>query len=98
VKPYLQLRAQERRLERLSGQVEKILAHMRRDDLVLYHEYREGSSRFRLSTGEVIDKDVAQILITSAAVMPSGDALFPHLKSQTYRATMSLRKMKDLKV
>jgi hypothetical protein len=73
-----------RRLDRLNGKVEGILAAMR-DGAVLHGVHRPSSILWTLSTGEVISAEVARLVTESGNIVGVGDCLFGPELSQTFR-------------
>jgi hypothetical protein len=95
---YLQIKARDRKFARNKLIADNVVGRMRRDGLVLHCENQRETTRWHLSTGEPVDRHVALILVSSGAVVPGGDALFPNTTSQTYRAHSPLSQYKELKL
>jgi hypothetical protein len=79
------LTARGRKLERLQRRAEVVVGLMQAGDLLLRCEHCDGYAMFYLSNGVIVDKVTARLIINTHAVTPCGDALFPHVKSQSYR-------------
>jgi hypothetical protein len=94
---YLQIKARDR-IARNKSIADDVAGRMRRDHLVLHCENQRDTTRWHLSTGEPVDRHVAQILVASGAVVPGGDTLFPNATSQTYRAQSPLSHYEELKL
>jgi len=52
---------------------------------ILHLEFHRTGARWLLSGGQHIDSRVARLAIFNPDVIGDGDALFPHITSQTYR-------------
>jgi hypothetical protein len=84
------LTARGRKLERLQRRAEVVVGLMWAGDLLLRCEHRDGYAMFYLSNGVIVDKVTARLLINTHVVIPCGDALFPNVKSQSYRVATPL--------
>ena len=73
-----------RRLNRLNGDVERVIAAMRRG-ATLHRTHRPNSTRWSLSTGMPVSDEVARAVITRGDVVGVGDSLFGCELSQTCR-------------
>jgi hypothetical protein len=92
----LRLTARGRKLERLQRRAEVVVGLMRADDLLLRCEHRDGYAVFYLSNGVIVDKTTARLLINTHVVTPCDDALFPHVKSQSYRVATPLPSKQEI--
>jgi hypothetical protein len=78
------LQLQQRRLARLLARKGQTLADMR-NGAALHCQHRRRGTRWILSTGRVVDPEVASAVLNNPSVIRVGDALFATELSQTYR-------------
>ena len=71
-----QLRQTNRRLDQVRREVDRILAEMRKGASLMLH-YENGHPIWRLTSGRFVSSKVAEIVITTHAVVGVGNSLFP---------------------
>ena len=72
------------RLDRRVVRVDQVLIAMRKGE-VLHLQYENGRPLWSLSGGRSVSAEVANLLITSASVVPIGSALFDGMPGQAWR-------------
>jgi hypothetical protein len=71
---------------RLMRAATAVIDVMHHSGQTLHLEFNWAGPRWRLSGGGKVAHDVAQRVIANPAVISDGDALFPNLTPQTWRA------------
>jgi hypothetical protein len=79
------LHANARRLDRLNGEVARVLTTMQQRGEALHFELAWFGAVWWLSGGGHISDEVAQIVIRDARVVGVGDVLFNDVPAQTWR-------------
>ena len=78
------LKLARHRIDRKRRETDRVLAEMRNGASLLLH-FVNGRPFWRVSTGEFVSADAANIIINRSGIASCGDALFHGMPGQTWR-------------